>query len=234
MGAIKKVLGGNWQRRTRAHSEKGDLAIRHPSDLVDASRSLVGASRRLLLKQFPEQPWLTYPAIRFLQKNLPADARIFEFGGGMSTLYFSRRYPEVYTVENNPDWFERIQRTSRSQAYLLDGEDYYTKIHAFPEAYFDLVVIDGKLRFESFFAACDHVKQGGLMVVDDTDKSRNLERLIRQLDEWLEETHEFDVTRLVGWVPGSFWVKETTIAQKTTNRSSEQFRPSPREGWVSR
>ena len=70
-----------------------------------------------------------------------------------------------------------------------------------------------------------------MIVVDDTDKGREEPRLVRQLDEWLGTCHEFEVKRFVGWVPGSFWVKETTVARKLTTKPAAAFRPEARVGW---
>lgn len=40
-------------------------------------------------------PWINYPAIEFLQKNLETNHKIFEFGGGASTLFFAKRVKKL-------------------------------------------------------------------------------------------------------------------------------------------
>jgi hypothetical protein len=37
---------------------------------------------------------------------------------------------------------------------------------------------------------------------------------IRALDLWLEGAERYSIKRFTGWIPGSFWVKETTIAKR--------------------
>lgn len=33
-------------------------------------------------------PWISFPVIDFLKENLTSDSKVFEFGGGGSTLFF--------------------------------------------------------------------------------------------------------------------------------------------------
>jgi hypothetical protein len=54
-------------------------------------------------------PWLSFPAIDFLEGHLPARAKVFEYGGGGSTLFFLAKGARVITVEHDQDWFKRLQ-----------------------------------------------------------------------------------------------------------------------------
>jgi hypothetical protein len=54
-------------------------------------------------------PWLTFPAIEMLEKKLGKDARVFEYGGGGSTLFFLDRVSFVTTVEHNQEWFDFLK-----------------------------------------------------------------------------------------------------------------------------
>ena len=53
-----------------------------------------------------EQPWITFDAIRFLQKATTIQSKVFEYGGGGSTLFFVKRAGEVITVEHDKEWFK--------------------------------------------------------------------------------------------------------------------------------
>lgn len=55
-------------------------------------------------------PWINFPAIDFLNENLKPEYKVFEYGGGGSTLYFLDRVSEVTTVEHNPEWFTNLQK----------------------------------------------------------------------------------------------------------------------------
>jgi len=58
-----------------------------------------------------KQPWITFPSIDFLKLHLNSNSRVFEYGGGGSTLFFMNRVKEVVTVEHDPEWFSRLQQT---------------------------------------------------------------------------------------------------------------------------
>jgi hypothetical protein len=62
---------------------------------IDPSKSSV--SERL--------PWINFSAIDYLKKNLRPEFKVFEYGGGGSTLFFLDHVKEVTTVEHNKDWF---------------------------------------------------------------------------------------------------------------------------------
>lgn len=51
-------------------------------------------------------PWISFPVIEFLEHELSKDSKVFEYGGGGSTLFFTERAKEVVTVEHNKEWFD--------------------------------------------------------------------------------------------------------------------------------
>lgn len=53
-------------------------------------------------------PWITFPAIRLLQRTLRPGMRVFEYGSGGSTLCFARRGATVISIEHNPEWYGRV------------------------------------------------------------------------------------------------------------------------------
>jgi len=53
-------------------------------------------------------PWLTFPVIDLLNNKINATSKIFEYGGGGSTLFFLDRAGEVVTVEHDKDWFVKL------------------------------------------------------------------------------------------------------------------------------
>jgi hypothetical protein len=55
-------------------------------------------------------PWITFKAIDFIKKNTKCTDKVFEYGGGGSTLYFLDRVAEVVTVEHDQEWFRILQR----------------------------------------------------------------------------------------------------------------------------
>jgi hypothetical protein len=62
-------------------------------------------------KLYPESPWYTPKAIRFLQKKITKINRVFEYGCGNSSLWFAERVEEYTAVEHDQTWFTNV--TSR-------------------------------------------------------------------------------------------------------------------------
>lgn len=52
-------------------------------------------------------PWITYPATTMLLRIIRPDFKIFEFGCGSSTVWWSKR-ARVVAVDHNQQWVEKI------------------------------------------------------------------------------------------------------------------------------
>src|SRR3954452_8270654 len=57
-----------------------------------------------------EIPWFSYAAIDFLEPWLRPDMTVCEYGSGGSTLFFARRVKSVFSIEDNPKWFELVSQ----------------------------------------------------------------------------------------------------------------------------
>jgi len=124
-------------------------------------------------------PWLPFRLIDELTGVVDDSTRVFEYGGGGSTLWFLERGATVVTVEHHPAWAGvlRQQITSRSWTLLErpadDGyADYVAAIEAYPDQFFDIVVVDGRERARCVAASTAKVRPGGVLVVDDVDRER--------------------------------------------------------------
>lgn len=58
----------------------------------------------------PAFPLYTPGAVRFLDRKLPAGAVVFEWGSGMSTLWYAERANSVIAVEHDSCWWDRVNR----------------------------------------------------------------------------------------------------------------------------
>lgn len=164
-------------------------------------------------------PWLSFPAIDYLKRAARPTHRVFEFGGGGSTLFWADRVAEVVTVEHNAEWFAALQlamakgaRAKWTGIHLaaepalgaaLDSSDpehfassddgsrgmhyrnYVEAILAYPDEYFDIIVIDGRARTSCLAVSVPKLRPGGLLVLDNAERahytSRNASAL-RALD----------------------------------------------------
>ncbi len=133
-----------------------------------------------------ELPWFSYAAIDFLDEFLKPEMTVCEYGSGGSTVFFARRVKSVFSIEDNSEWYELV--TARLQAKgLLNaklklcpfdfknpaGFEHSAYLKAMPDERFDVVVVDGseewtQVRPICFVKAEEHVKRGGIIVVDDS------------------------------------------------------------------
>jgi hypothetical protein len=64
-----------------------------------------------------ELPWINFLALDTLKKHLRPDFKVFEFGGGGSTLFFCKNVAEVVTVEDHAEWFKTLTETVQAKGY---------------------------------------------------------------------------------------------------------------------
>ena len=133
-----------------------------------------------------EIPWFSYAAIDFLEEFLRPHMTVCEYGSGGSTIFFARRVKTVYSIEDNPKWFELVSRRLEQQSIWnvslklcpfdfkdpvgFEDSEY---LNAIPQERFDVIVVDGseewtQVRPVCFQKAQSRVKKGGIIIVDDS------------------------------------------------------------------
>lgn len=64
-----------------------------------------------------ESAWITFDALDYLSAWLRPEHRVFEFGGGGSTLFFCKKTASVVTVEHHREWFETLEKVMQEKGY---------------------------------------------------------------------------------------------------------------------
>lgn len=152
-----------------------------------------------------EIPWITFSAIEFLDKYVRGGMNVFEYGTGGSTAFFLRKKTNVFSVEHDEIWADKVSKklsgesrnwnltlkkpqkisdfSSRSPSEPDDFisssvsytgfsfAEYVNEIKRHPDAFFDIILIDGRSRPSCFMAALSKVNKGGIIVWDNTDRS---------------------------------------------------------------
>ena len=54
-------------------------------------------------------PWMAFSAIDFLKKISNPEMKVFEYGSGGSTFFWSSRVKQIISVEHDRSWFEKIE-----------------------------------------------------------------------------------------------------------------------------
>ncbi len=121
-------------------------------------------------------PWLTYPAIDFLDGRVQKNWRVFEWGSGNSTIWWSNRVASVHAVEDDSYWYEKCKNSYRENVTLKfagSPEEYVNSIELNSEHLFDVVVIDGSHRNMCAEKALKHASSDGIIVFDNSDVPEN-------------------------------------------------------------
>lgn len=141
-------------------------------------------------------PWLTYPAIRFLEPRIRKTLTVFEWGSGNSTRWWSSRVRVIASCEHNKGWYDRMKGLSvvgkiGFSFRPLTDRDAYCHAIAETEWQFDVAVIDGRERVNCSRWAVHHLSGEGVIIWDNTERERysqglnNLESIgFRRLDFW--------------------------------------------------
>ena len=118
-------------------------------------------------------PWYTYPAIEYLSQFDYRSKKVFEYGTGYSSMYWSKRAQKVISIEDNPEWFAKFSSEFKADNWQMrlceDNETYENAIFADSEKY-DVIVIDGRRRAECAACAVKALSTGGMVILDDSDR----------------------------------------------------------------
>ena len=161
-------------------------------------------------------PWYSYPAIEYLDQFDFSARRVFEFGAGNSSLYWANRALELVTVENDAAWFERVRTAARPNHTLLLRETRNAYVGALAEqsGLFDLIVIDGRWRQSCALAAADKLADGGLIVLDNSDKHASVAGSLRGQGFFETDFSGFGPVNNYTWTTSVFLRANTRLQQR--------------------
>jgi hypothetical protein len=176
-------------------------------------------------------PWWTFGAIDYIDAILRERGgrmTAFEYGSGASTLWLARRCQTVHSVEHDPDWAAQTRllcqqhgnvtiaevpatpasastrcRSKRAGWTTRSFDRYVESIRAYPFD-FDLIVIDGRCRAECLPEAKRKLKDGGLIVFDNSNRCRYRDAI---------SGARLETKVFRGLVPGLPFPGETTVLQ---------------------
>ncbi len=161
-------------------------------------------------------PWMTYPAIDFLQKNTTKNQNIFEFGCGASTIFFSKLAKKVIGLETNKRWLEIIskklpQNCQNVEIHLMEDGLQNSLYENFPNNFsekFDLIIIDSLKRFDCAKNAIQALKPEGAIILDDSER-KNYQKIFNFFADQGFQKQDF-----FGIAPAQLRIKNTTIFRK--------------------
>lgn len=152
-------------------------------------------------------PWMTVPAIKLLESYVFPGTNVFEYGSGASTLFFGSKGAKVTSIEHDSVWCQIVKEKliqedfnkvsiilkEPKKSYSFDGvfskkdknylqcdyTEYARAIKKFDDQFFDIVVIDGRVRVACLEEALPKLKKGGLLVFDNGDREEYQSALLK-------------------------------------------------------
>lgn len=131
-------------------------------------------------------PWWSFKSIWKTEKILHKNIKVFEFGTGGSSIYFARRARRIECVEDEDSWATDVRQKAQSMM-LTNLIIYHKKFNFFKPSKFkssdylqtlndtdyDVIIVDGKEEAETvrdicFWKAENHLKKGGIIILDDS------------------------------------------------------------------
>ncbi len=118
-------------------------------------------------------PWITYPAMEFLESFDWNGVDVVEWGAGNSTLWWIEHGARVFSIEHDPHWAAEVRRRldghpSASLQCHTDAADYARAALGRP---CELAVIDGLARYRCAEVAVQVAAPTGAIVLDNAEQS---------------------------------------------------------------
>ena len=165
---------------------------------------------------FQGRPWFVHEAILYLESIIEPGMVAFEWGSGSSTLWLAvdLQVTMVVSIEHDQEWYAKTRNelapfiVPHCITYLAAlGGDYEARILRFPDAYFDLVIVDGRNRAACIANAAAKVKPGGLLVLDNSEREQYQAAVAAHLGGWERRDFLSQGGGYAGWT--------TTVWRKT-------------------
>lgn len=119
-------------------------------------------------------PYMNYAIIDFLDQRLQKTHRLFEFGSGYSTLFYSKRAGEVTSVEHDRYWYDKVSAMVGAKAAVLhipeDADGAYCRSIHMQDTTYDIVIVDGRDRVNCVVQSFMRLTNKGVIIVDDTER----------------------------------------------------------------
>jgi hypothetical protein len=150
-------------------------------------------------------PWITYPAIDFLDNINLSECNVFEYGSGSSSLWWSARAKQVTSVEMDGRWYEKVLKLAPNNMRIVHVEHgglYPQAINRYNQE-FDVVIIDGAERYKCAQAALTKLSERGILILDNTEWYPNAAKSIRECG--------FMQVDFYGFPPGNSFPSITSI-----------------------
>lgn len=160
-------------------------------------------------------PSISYPAIYFLSTRIQPAMKIFEYGSGFSTLWWSRRVASVVSCEHDIEWYNKMRNlmpvnVRYDHIPLEYGGEYSKKISEYT-AEFDIIIIDGRDRVNCVKNCIFALKNDGIIILDNAERKEYSEGQLFLMERGYKKIPFF------GLAPGIHGGNETALFYRENN-----------------
>ena len=171
-----------------------------------------------------ELPWYTYPAIAYLESFNFKNCNVFEFGSGNSSFWWAKKARHVISIEDNLDWFKIVDKKKKKNQLIIHQSDKVGYVNAIKvqKKLFEIIVIDGNWRLDCTKMAIRHLKNHGVIILDNSDRKQEL-----TCGKILRENGFFQID-FSGFGPINGYCWSTSLFMKNSQSLQDNFTgPSP-------
>ena len=160
-------------------------------------------------------PMYTYPCYEYLNSMDWEGADVFEYGTGFSTVWWKNHGANLYGVEHNKNWYEKINGQQLGYITLENNVDNYPDSINIFDKQFDVIVIDGLVRYQCVAPALKNLKPGGIVIFDNSDWHSNTKELLDTKDLIPIHFHGFKPTHVDSQTTSIYMHKEFSRKAKS-------------------
>ncbi len=122
-------------------------------------------------------PWWAESTVNLVREKISkiSNLRVFEWGSGNSTLFWSKYATKVVAIEHDKEWYEKVKKRIPSNVDLryielkYDG-DYCRAINDEDDC-FDIICIDGRDRTRCALNSLNKLSNKGIIIFDNSDRT---------------------------------------------------------------
>ncbi len=127
-------------------------------------------------------PWYNFPLINFIQSYIKPQMNIFEFGTGISSIFYAHNGCNIYGVEANIEWLTKVQILAKEKnlsnrisiEFCKKSHEIASYLAKVPQnngcdIEFDAIIIDSYNRIECLAEAKKFYKKG-IIILDNSER----------------------------------------------------------------
>lgn len=164
------------------------------------------ANLKPLDKELKPIPWFTYPAVEYISQLDLTGKRVFEWGSGNSSRFFSSRCKEIISIESDKGWYELVKSNLKTNQQIFYCEESEIPQEIDKYGKFDIIIIDSFHRFDCGLKALSHLEDHGLIILDNSDWYPETSQLLRTQGGLIEvDMHGFGPINRYSWTTSFYF-----------------------------